>query len=540
MQSETSEKNDLLKPEELEVRAQLENILLGDEFRRSPKISNFLNFVVNETLTGKQQYLKAHSIAIAVFNKDESFDPQTDPLVRVNAVRLRRMLRHYYVSQGLKDEVIIDVLKGSYVPQFYYRSKGPILSVKRVSEIIEDHSFPTIAVLTFKNLSHKLSDANFSNGITQEIVSQLTKFKELVVVARSTMNLSEDKLVNSKRLNKILDVRYVLSGSVRIDEDNVRINVELDDSVSHANVWTQTYNEKLSVKSTLAIQDEIAMHVATTIAQPYGVIIRKELAGLERSTTNNFSAYELFLQYFQFIRTFSPTDHFKVRAALEKAIKIDPQFSDAWAALSIIYSQEYQLSMNQVKRDVDVRNLAYQTARHALKLDPSNSRSSFAISIAKWINGEVDASKEDAVRALKLNPNNSLILAQLGLFLAISGGWETGLEMLEQAMVMNPAHPDFYHFPFVINFYRQDLFEQALQEANNIHMPDYFWTHYIKAAIHSALGNKKLAKQAIHELLKLYPDIASKARFELEKWNMQTELIEKFLQDLRIAGLEVV
>lgn len=525
-----------IKPNEAELKVQLDRILQGEEFQRSPKITHFLKHIVTETLNGKKHYIKAHTIAINVFEKDENFDPQTDPLVRVNAVRLRRMLRHFYSSEGKNDEVVIDVIKGSYVPRFYYRKDSDVGS-EEITELVKGHSFPTIAVLSFKNLSEKLSDSNFADGVTYEIVSQLTKFKELIVIARSTINLSEDKLVNTKHISKIIDARYVLSGSVRIDEDNLRINVELDDRVSHSNVWTHAYNEKLSVKSMLEIQDKIAMHVATTIAQPYGVIIRKELAHLNRGLTDNFTAYELFLSYFQFMRTLSPKDHLRAREALEESVRMDTQFSDAWAALSIIYAQEYQLSMNQVERDIDVRELAYKTARQALKIEPNNSRSSFAMYIAKVVNGELEGSKEESEQALELNSNDSLILAQSGLFLALSGGWERGLEMLEHAKVMNPAHPDFYYFPFAFNYFRQGQFKEALKEMNNIHMPDYFWTHLLSTAIYSALEEPALAKKSARDLLMLYPEIETKARFELEKWHMQPELIESIIEGLKQAGL---
>lgn len=382
MQSKSTGEIEFVKPKEEEVRSQLQRVLDNDEFKRSPKISKYLEYVVAETLADRQQYIKAHSIAIGVFQKDENFDPQTDPLVRVNAVRLRRMLRQYYSSDGLKDKVIIDVIKGSYVPRFYFRDHSETLD-EGSSELTKDHSFPTIAVLSFKNLSSDLSDENYADGITYEIVSQLTKFKELIVIARSVINLTEGELINTKPLDEVIDARYLLSGSVRIDNENLRINVELDDKISHSNVWAHTYNEKLSVKSVLEIQEEIATHVATTIAQPYGIIIRKELAHLERELTNDFSAYELYLRYFQFLNTFAPKDHLRARESLEEAVRLDPQFSDAWAALATTYAQEYQLSMNQIKRDIDVRQLAYQIARRAYKVDPNNSRSSFAISIAK-------------------------------------------------------------------------------------------------------------------------------------------------------------
>lgn len=111
--------------------------------------------------------------------------------------------------------------------------------------------------------------------------------------------------------------------------------------------------------------------------------------------------------------------------------------------------------------------------------------------------------------------------------------------MLEHAMVMNPAHPDFYFFPSAFNYYRLDQFDNALREANKIHMPEYFWTHFLLSVIYSALGDQEHAERAAHELTRLYPDIEEKARFELEKWNMQPELVEKSLNDLALAGLKI-
>ncbi len=233
---------DLLEPKESEIRAQLVQILENAEFKRSPKIARFLEYVVEETLDGKQQYLKGHTIAIEVFDKDQSFDPQIDPLVRVNAVRLRRMLHQYYSTDGLNDDVMIDIIKGSYVPQIYYTKNSdkitddqPILS--------KNSSFPCIAVLNFKNLSGNFSYGYFVDGITQEILSQLCKFKELIVVASSSINLNEDQYISTKRLREVIDVCYVLSGSVRIEDDNVCINVELDDTTTHTIVWVNEYKK---------------------------------------------------------------------------------------------------------------------------------------------------------------------------------------------------------------------------------------------------------------------------------------------------------
>jgi len=528
-------------PSHQEISEQLHRILKDDDFERSPKISKFLHFVVSETLSGKKNYIKAHTVAVSVFEKDEKFDPQLDPLVRVNAVRLRRMLSQYYALEGSDDAVIIEIPKGSYVPIFHFRNSlnGEENNLMRQSARA-DSSFPTIAVRNFKNLSKDLEYTNIANGITLEIISNLYKFKELTVIARSAANLTEDKLINPMHLKQIVDVQYVLSGSVYIDNENIRINVALDDTISNTNIWANTYTEKLSLKSLLTIQDEIIRHTATTIAQPFGVIIRKELVKLDKKTTDNLNAYENYLHYYQFILSLSPKDHLKARDALERAVEIDPQFSDAWAALAIIYAMEYQLSMNQMKREVHAKDLAYQTARNALKISPDNSRARYAVFYADMVNNNLEDCKTFAEQALKLNPNNPLMLADYGLHLAFSGNWEEGLEKLKYAAVLNPAHPDFYYFPFVLDYYRRDKYREALDEAQNIHMPEYFWTHVFLAVIYSALGDAAKAQFAVKELTMIYPNINEKLRFELEKWNIQPELIQKMIQGLEFAGLRVI
>ncbi len=529
---------DLLEPKESEIRAQLVQILENAEFKRSPKIAQFLEYVVEETLNGKQQYLKGHTIATEVFDKDQSFDPQIDPLVRVNAVRLRRMLHQYYSTDGLNDDVMIDIIKGSYVPQIYYTKNSKKITDDQTI-LSKDSSFPCIAVLNFKNLSRNLAYGYFVDGITQEILSQLCKFKELIVVTSSSINLNENQFINSKRLREAIDVRYLLSGSVRIEDENIRINVELNDTTTHTIVWANEYKKKLSVSNMISIQDEIAIHVAITIAQPYGIIIRKELEKLHRTSKNDLTAYQLFLHFYQWCLTLSTKDHLKARDALEQAVKIDPTFSDAWAALAIIYNTEYQLSCNLVTRDQDIRDLAFETARKAIKTDPENARAHYALVFANMVKFGTRACLDEAEKTYQLYPHNPLLIAIYGTRLTLCGEWETGLELVEHAIVLNPSHPDFYHLPFVMNYYRREMYPEALQEARKIHMPDFFWANIMLAALHADMGEEKHARSAAKKLIENYPKFEQQSRFEFEKWDMHTELIEKLVNGLRKAGLQI-
>ena len=525
----TKIKSEAHKPEENEIRAQLIQILKDPEFERSPKIIAFLEYVVNETLEGRKKYLKAFSVATEVFKQDSSFDPQTNPLVRVNAVRLRRMLRQYYNTQGNKDEVIIDLVKGSYAPKISYRKENQ-KNNDIDKNIIQECSFPSIAILYFSNMTNDSNYENFIFGISQEIQLKLSKIKEIVVIARTAINKSSDDFSNTKNLSEKIDVRYVLTGSVYIHNNSIRLIVELDDTSTQKNVWTQDYEKDFNMKGVLAIQDEIAIQVASIIAQPYGVIIREELKKIKKIPTEDLTAYQLFLLFYQWSHTFSQKEHHIARKSLERAVEIDPFFSDAWAALALLYNVEYQLSYNELLRDRDVRDLALDAARTAIKVDPENARAHYSLAFTNMVRLGTRSCLAEAESVYKLDPNNPLQIAIYATRLVLCGELNRGLELLEQAIVLNPSHPDFYYIPIVINYYFREQYELALQELMKISMPEFYWYYLISAALYADMEDMQQANHAADKLIELYPDFQQKARFELEKWDMPLNLTEKNLK----------
>ena len=524
-------------PSKNEIKNQLQLILESKAFKRSPKITRFLEYLVDESLQDRKKYIKAYSIAITVFDKDDSFDPQSDPLVRVSAVRLRRMLREYYFEAGNKDNIIVDLVRGSYIPKFSYREFIDDENLQEI-EIVKESSFPSIAVLNFNN---KSSDDRYNylvDGIAQEIIMQLSKIKEIVVIGRSAVDLDEDIYKSTKRLRQLVDVRYVLTGNVFISENHIRIYVELDDISNYTNLWTNLYENKIDKNNVILIENDVATHVATAIAEPYGIILRKELAKLNRVETENLSAYQLYLQFYQFSLTLSQKDHLKARDALEKSVEIDPTFSAAWAALSLIYAAEFQFSFNRLNRNKDVRDLSIEAARKAIKIDPENSRASYSLVFAKMTKEGMKNCAKDAEKAYKANSNNSLLVAIHGSRLALSGNWDRGLELIEEAMELNLSHPDSYYLPFALNYYRQGQVTKALAIAQKMDLPDFFFSHIINAALHADMEQLDEATADIKKLKVLYPDIENCILDELKKWEMQTDLILKFKESLHHAGLK--
>ncbi len=535
--------SDIQPPNSQEVLDECSNILATKEFRRSPKISSLLEFLINETLEGRSHYLKAYTIATGLFGKDVSFDPQTDPLVRVNAVRLRRMIQHYYHEQSTLNPVRIELNKGSYIPTFYYTKDAQSqLSKKALS--LEDNNpiectYPSLAVLHFKSLGPDPAHGYIADGFTQEVLTEILKVKSITVISRSTMNLNEDRHINTKRLTDVTDVRYILSGSLHVTDQCMRLYVQLDDTNTNSIIWSKRCEIDFEVDEFISTQREIADRVANYIARPYGVIVQNELRNIQRKTTKNYNAYELYLHYYQWLRTFSSKDHLNAYHSLKGALKIDPNFSDAWASLSIIYVNDYALSYGTINTDEDLLELANHSAIKAIKSDPANPRANYVMLYGKIAKDGIKAYLNEVNLIYQQNKNNSLIIADIGLRLAISGDWERGIDIVEEAMVLNPAHPDYYYFPLALYHFHLGEYEETLRYIKMIDMPEFYWLHINLTATYAKLGNITKAKNHAHTLKRLYPNIENKFVSEFNKWHSEKGLIEKYISALKLAGLNI-
>ena len=192
------------------IRAQLERILQNAEFRASDKQRKFLSFVVNETLAGRASQLKGYTVAVAVYERAETFDPQIDPIVRVEAGRLRRNLAHYYLTAGKNDPVRIEIPKGSYISTFHTVRIPPSGAQTHTSER-EDGApatgtGPSIAVMPLLNLTGDEDQDYFGDGLTEELTAEFARYQEFrVIAAQSTMRFKGRK-VDPKEIGRALGV----------------------------------------------------------------------------------------------------------------------------------------------------------------------------------------------------------------------------------------------------------------------------------------------------------------------------------------------
>jgi TolB-like protein len=233
------------------VEDQLQRILSSTLFAQSARMRRFLRFAVERALDGQTDQLKEYVLGVEVFDRKSSYDPRVDPIVRVEARRLRAKLSSYYQSVGRDDEVIIELPKGNYAPLFRTRSKPAVLERPQAVHAAG------IAVLPFSNLSPESDSEYFSDGLTEELIHRLTKVDGLMVVAwSSAARLKGQPYDDVREIGRQLNVSTALVGSVRGAGERLRVTAHLIDTSSGRYLWSETYDRQ--IEDLFAIQEEIS------------------------------------------------------------------------------------------------------------------------------------------------------------------------------------------------------------------------------------------------------------------------------------------
>ena len=538
------------RPSEAAVREQLERVVASAQFTAAESARRLLRYVVEETLAGRGDQLKEYTLATEVFGRDASFDPKINPTVRVEASRLRRRLEYYYLTLGRRDPVLIELPRGTYAPSFHAHAdvlhlRDDIAQVKQSQEANEATASwlpslpggPSIVVLPFETLG--ATDSLFGDGITVEIVTALSRFRELHLIGRSTAFLHRGER-SPAQLRGELGADYVLSGSVRRADDRVRVHAELASGESGDLLWAEVYERDLSVQAIFEVQDEIAGQVVATVAQPHGVIARPELTAAQHKAPERLDAYDCVLLFYDYAANRSPEGHAKVKAALENEIRETPEVASLWAALSFVHTDTYRFGYNPEQGREQARDLGFEAARKAVKLDPLHALGYHALFLACFAREDMSGFRAAADRCLELNPNNSDLLADYGLHLTFADEWTVGMLLLKMALSLNPEPPDWYWFPFFVWHLDRGEFDAALDMALRCQSEKFFWTHAMHAMAYSALDMSEEAAAAVERLLEAYPDFPRMAREELAHWGSRPERRQRVLDALWRAGVPMV
>jgi serine/threonine protein kinase len=383
-----------------------------------------------------------------------------------------------------------------------------------------------VAVLPFKYSGANADLTALAEGLTEEIITGLSRFTYLRVIAKSS---------TQQFTTETADVRYVIEGSLRQAGSALRVSVQLVDPSSGAHVWAETYDRPFHPENIFTLQDDLVPRIVSTIADAHGVLPHTLSEALRSKHPDQLSPYEAVLRSFGYGYRMTPEEHAVVRAALERAVQQAPGYADAWGMLSLEYTEEFSNGFNARP---DPLGRALQAARRAADAAPSSALAYNALARALFFRKEFQAFRTAADWAVELNPMNGPTLAGLGGMMAYAGDWEHGCAQVERAARLNPRHPGGYWFPLFYNAYRQRDYRSALSVGLKINLPDFFATHEALAAAYGQLGEREAAGKSLRELVRLKPDFAVTARDELGKW-FDRNLVEHQIDGLRKAGLEI-
>ena len=374
-----------------------------------------------------------------------------------------------------------------------------------------------------------------AEGLTEEIVTGLSRFSYLRVIARGSTARFKNEAVDVRSAGKELGARYVMEGSLRQAGTKLRLAVQLVDAVSGAHLWAENYERTFSPEAVFELQDELVPRIVSTVADMNGVLPRSMSETVRSRTPEELSPYEAVLRSFGYFERVTAEELAAARSSLELAVRKAPAYADAWAMLALLCVQEHAQGFNL---QADPLTSGVTAARRAVEAAPSNHLAYFSLAQALFFQKEFQAFRNAAERAVALIPIDGNSIAFLGELLTYAGDSERGMVLAERAKQLNPHHPGWYWYADFYNSYRQGDYRGALSFALKANLPGHWGMRAAMAAAYGQLGEHNAAGKALRDLLKLRPDFANTIRKDVEKW-WEPDYGKHFIDGLRKAGLEI-
>jgi len=498
------------------VREHLDRILASPTFQQGDRLKRFLKFIVVEAVAGRRHELKEYVIGVEVFGKEETFDPRTDPIVRVQARRLRAKLVRYYRDEGRADETVIELPKGGYAPVFKHRDT-PVLIKRTVAAALVSRN--TVAVLPFADHSGERDLDYFCRGMREEIVHHLARFPSLRILASDEPRTTGNKT----------DAAMIINGSVRRSGERLRITAQLVDGATGCYIWSESVDATLI--DLFPAQERVAAAIAARIEPELG---DGRPGSPSRKPNENLAAHNLYLQGRYHLNQRTEEGLRKALDFFEKSLVEDAEYAAAHAGLSDAYgllahygvfgpaevwtkaaasataavlldanSAEAHTSLAHVKATQDWDWLgAEREFQRAISLDPrcATSHHWYAMSCLSPL-GRLDEALDEMIVAQALDPVSSIVARDLAVIHFYRRDFETALEQCDHTVELNPHFAPAYWILGVIQEQRQDFDESAAAFQRAVHLsPQTPRMHGALGRTFALSGRRKRALDVLRKL----------------------------------------
>jgi adenylate cyclase len=513
---------------------QVERILKSPGFKKSKILSDFLKFIVTETLSGNELTLKEYVIATNVLKKDTDFNPQLDAIVRIHGRRLRHLLDDYYKTVRGGEQIKISIPKGRYIPIFEPNGENRSLksAITRDSETLSE-TIPLIALMPFKNYENNKRVEVICSVLCQELNVGLSRFPEVGVISGYSTQVAIESIDLKEKVISHLGADYLITGSCLLDGKDLNIFFELHSVLKNQLIWAESYQIEDYENDRLKNFKIIVKKVLSLTCGYLGIIYRDILnAHVPQGYDYVYAVY----WHNRYHESFSEEAFHEAFTAIEIALEKNPNNP----LLNSFKAQLFlDLSAMDVQGEINYYEEGFNFAGKALQLDPNNQH---ALQVMAWayIIGHVkDKSIQAMEKCLVINPNNPMYMTIIGFGYICIGNYEKGLELMSESVKLNPFSFWLLGVGFSLYFLHKSDFQEAYYWACKIKRPGLIWDHILCISANGLLSGKVDTSKAISELYALSPNFNERAPHIVDTFLLDKGLQNTILKGLKLSGLPI-
>jgi len=517
-----------------EIKTQLTLILNYPTFSKSRVISEFLKFIVTKTLHGQENQLKEYVIATEVLGRKSDFNPQTDPIVRIHAIRLRKALDEYNHLVGYNDPIQISIPKGRYVPVFEISKKGKSTeldqnSVPGASKVTK----PILAILPFNILNKFLHSEVISIALQQELATEFSRFDEIGVISSFSIQSAIENMQNPDDIAYYLGCDYLISGACSEVSNNLIINIELSSVRTKQILWSDSLTIKDYTSQFPSAYKSVVQKALGRACGFLGLISRDLINnGIPTDYSYLYAVY-WHNRYHQYI---SEESFLEALNAVEAGLAKNPDN----AMLNAFHAELHlDLATLDLQNISEHRKLGTKLAHHAVNLDPNCQFAWEALAWSYILNRNKKKFHQSVERMININPNNVWFISTAGFGHICVGDYEKGFQLMSKAYELSPFYAWSIYIGFSLYYINLEEYEEALTWADLIQRKGFLWGPLLRTSILGSLNRKREASESIKELKLISPTFEQRAKIIIDVFILDKALQRKIINGLVKAGVDI-
>ena len=510
---------------------ELDRVCASSELSNKPVMKKLLAYLVTEYLEGRSDLIKAYSIGVDVFGQGRSFDLDRSAVVRNNAVRLRSLLRTYYLDEGKQNPVRIDIPKGTYVPHITRQgNEGPAPAANLGAQR------PSVAVLPFGSRTDDYDLDYLAIGFSQELSDALTKFDDFKIigigkrVARGeSVGLEFDPVRN-------MGVRFLIDGDLYAAGNNVRMSVRLIDTSDGSNVWAEGFKFSLEEDDLFELQEGIAKQIVRQIGGEYGKINQRRYRTLLQSRPCTLREQDVLLRFYHHTTVLTQESTTGLQEAVLEALKEDPDSALLNCLAGDLHGARYTLDLPGA--DEALEKCDYYIEK-AYSINPNHQLVRSSLASKCFIFDERERFFRLFEQGREWTAASPVRLGGFALYTCLFGEWERGKALIDEVLDNNAHVPGWLHATLALYHYRRCEFEEALAEANKCQIPGLHWGHIHRTVALSQLGRFEEARAEFQDLLMCRPNFVERGRYMMSIMIREASLLEHVVEGFEKIGVKV-